>query len=179
MPESKEKSSLTHSFTHNASLTALSSSHSALHFRLSLFDAVPRPSKGERKKREEKMKKAHTQSGVSVLRLFGITLSPLFALSHSHTLNEFPFRLSSLFAFSKLWFFSCCHSSIHSYRTYQYFLLGTSLANVLDIPDIPNYTRSLAMVLQEYEHFLSSESKSKMVSRRLFMCIFFLSRTGM
>ncbi|KAF9217072.1 hypothetical protein BGZ59_006656 [Podila verticillata] len=47
-------------------------------------------------------------------------------------------------------------------RTYQYFLLGTSLANVLDIPDIPNYTRSLATVLQEYEHFLSSESKSKM-----------------
>lgn len=99
MPESKEKSSLTHSFTHTASLTALSSSHSVLHFRLSLFDAVPRPSKGERKKREEKMKKAHTQSGVSVLRLFGITLSPLFALSHSHTLNEFPFRLSPLLLF--------------------------------------------------------------------------------
>ncbi|KAG0021293.1 hypothetical protein BGZ81_009015 [Podila clonocystis] len=47
-------------------------------------------------------------------------------------------------------------------RTYQYFLLGTSLANVLDIPDIPNYTRSLATVLQEYEHFLLQESKSKM-----------------
>ncbi|KAG0088458.1 hypothetical protein BGZ93_010413 [Podila epicladia] len=47
-------------------------------------------------------------------------------------------------------------------RTYQCFLLGTSLANVLDIPDIPNYTRSLATVLQEYEHFLLQESKSKM-----------------
>ncbi|KAF9412769.1 hypothetical protein BGZ94_000924 [Podila epigama] len=47
-------------------------------------------------------------------------------------------------------------------RAFQFFSLGTSLANILDISDIPTYTRSLSSVLQEYEHFLSSESKSKM-----------------
>ncbi|KAF9195037.1 hypothetical protein BGZ51_006001 [Haplosporangium sp. Z 767] len=47
-------------------------------------------------------------------------------------------------------------------RTYQFFLLGTSLANVLDIPHLSDYAKSLSAILQEFEHFLSVESKSMM-----------------
>ncbi|KAG0199521.1 hypothetical protein BGX28_007242 [Mortierella sp. GBA30] len=47
-------------------------------------------------------------------------------------------------------------------RTHQCFLLGTSIANVLDIPHLSDYAKSLSALLQEYEHFLSVESKSKM-----------------
>ncbi|KAI7820617.1 hypothetical protein BC939DRAFT_504837 [Gamsiella multidivaricata] len=46
-------------------------------------------------------------------------------------------------------------------RAHQYFFLGTSIANVLDIPRLSDYAKSLSMVLQEYEHYLSLESKSK------------------
>ncbi|KAF9572081.1 hypothetical protein EC968_010332 [Mortierella alpina] len=47
-------------------------------------------------------------------------------------------------------------------RTHQCFLLGTSIANVLDIPHLSDYAKSLSALLHEYEHFLSSETKSKM-----------------
>ncbi|KAF9914680.1 hypothetical protein BX616_007793 [Lobosporangium transversale] len=47
-------------------------------------------------------------------------------------------------------------------RTQQYFMLGTSIANILEIPHLPDFVKSLSAVLQEFEHFQSSETKSKM-----------------
>ncbi|KAG0247998.1 hypothetical protein BG011_000652, partial [Mortierella polycephala] len=53
-------------------------------------------------------------------------------------------------------------SELAQKRTYQFFLLGISLANVLDIPHVSDYAKSLSAILHEYEHFLSVESKSMM-----------------
>ncbi|KAF9984140.1 hypothetical protein BGZ75_004284 [Mortierella antarctica] len=50
-------------------------------------------------------------------------------------------------------------------RTLNYFLLGTSLAPVLEIPNITDMLKALVVVVQEYE-FFASESKSKMMFLR-------------
>ncbi|KAF9961983.1 hypothetical protein BGZ65_009929 [Modicella reniformis] len=47
-------------------------------------------------------------------------------------------------------------------RTHQFFLLGTSIANALDIPNLSDYARALSAIMHEYEHFLSADSKLKM-----------------
>ncbi|KAI8361958.1 hypothetical protein B0O80DRAFT_90162 [Mortierella sp. GBAus27b] len=44
-------------------------------------------------------------------------------------------------------------------RTHQYFLLGTAIANILEIPHLSDYARALSATLHEYEHFLSADSK--------------------
>ncbi|ORY99609.1 hypothetical protein BCR41DRAFT_401739 [Lobosporangium transversale] len=48
-------------------------------------------------------------------------------------------------------------------RALQYFLLGTSLATVLEIPNVGDCLRALQVVIQEYEYFTASESRSKMM----------------
>ncbi|KAF9348629.1 hypothetical protein BGX26_012975 [Mortierella sp. AD094] len=48
-------------------------------------------------------------------------------------------------------------------RAMQYFLLGTSLASVLEIPNISDCLKALSVVVQEYEYFTAPESKSKMM----------------
>ncbi|KAF9276976.1 hypothetical protein BGZ68_009628 [Mortierella alpina] len=50
-------------------------------------------------------------------------------------------------------------------RTLNYFLLGTSLAPVLEIPNVTDMLKALVVVVQEYE-FFASESKSKMMFLR-------------
>ncbi|KAF9577163.1 hypothetical protein BGW38_007807, partial [Lunasporangiospora selenospora] len=47
-------------------------------------------------------------------------------------------------------------------RTLQYFLLGTSLATILDVPNLADYLKALHVVVQEYDYFTASESRSKM-----------------
>ncbi|KAG0254077.1 hypothetical protein DFQ27_007067 [Actinomortierella ambigua] len=47
-------------------------------------------------------------------------------------------------------------------RTLQYFLLGTSLATILEIPNTLDCVKALNTMLQEYEYFTASESRSKM-----------------
>ncbi|KAF9101994.1 hypothetical protein BGX27_011230 [Mortierella sp. AM989] len=47
-------------------------------------------------------------------------------------------------------------------RAHHYFLLGTSIANVLDIPNISDYAKALSSILHEFEEYISSETKSKM-----------------
>ncbi|KAG0243181.1 hypothetical protein BGX31_011136 [Mortierella sp. GBA43] len=47
-------------------------------------------------------------------------------------------------------------------RTLQYFLLGTSLATILEIPNVTDCLKAVHGVVQEYEYFTASESKSKM-----------------
>ncbi|KAI1304676.1 hypothetical protein EDD11_005076 [Mortierella claussenii] len=49
-------------------------------------------------------------------------------------------------------------------RTHQYFLLGMSIANILDIPHLSDYAKSLSAILHEFELFQSTESKTKMQS---------------
>ncbi|KAF9202858.1 hypothetical protein BGZ49_007013 [Haplosporangium sp. Z 27] len=46
-------------------------------------------------------------------------------------------------------------------RTYYYFLLGTSIANVLDIPNTSDYAKALSVILHEYDDFLAAETKQK------------------
>ncbi|KAI8358200.1 hypothetical protein B0O80DRAFT_276085 [Mortierella sp. GBAus27b] len=48
-------------------------------------------------------------------------------------------------------------------RTLQYFLLGTSLATILEIPNVTDCLKAVHGVVQEYEYFTASESKSKMM----------------
>ncbi|KAG0203688.1 hypothetical protein BGX28_004097 [Mortierella sp. GBA30] len=50
-------------------------------------------------------------------------------------------------------------------RTLHYFLLGTSLATILEIPNVTDCLKALLVVVQEYEYF-ASESKSKMMFLR-------------
>ncbi|KAG0055914.1 hypothetical protein BGZ83_007037 [Gryganskiella cystojenkinii] len=52
-------------------------------------------------------------------------------------------------------------------RALQYFLLGTSLATILEIPNTNDCLKALHRVIQEYEYFTASESKAKMVYERL------------
>ncbi|KAG0238029.1 hypothetical protein BGW42_007583 [Actinomortierella wolfii] len=47
-------------------------------------------------------------------------------------------------------------------RTLQYFLLGTSLATILEIPNTFDCVKALNTMLQEYEYFTAAESRSKM-----------------
>ncbi|KAG0057865.1 hypothetical protein BGZ83_000052 [Gryganskiella cystojenkinii] len=48
-------------------------------------------------------------------------------------------------------------------RTLPLFLLGNSIAQLLDVPHLPDFVKALSVVLNEYEHFLSSSgSRSKM-----------------
>ncbi|KAK3825478.1 MAG: hypothetical protein J3Q66DRAFT_327855 [Benniella sp.] len=48
-------------------------------------------------------------------------------------------------------------------RSLQYFLLGTSLATILEIPSVNDCLKAVYGVVQEYEYFTASESKSKMM----------------
>ncbi|KAG0003309.1 hypothetical protein BGZ65_001831 [Modicella reniformis] len=48
-------------------------------------------------------------------------------------------------------------------RSLQYFLLGTSLATILEIPNFNDCLKAVHGVVQEYEYFTASESKSKMM----------------
>ncbi|KAF9196854.1 hypothetical protein BGZ50_005928 [Haplosporangium sp. Z 11] len=48
-------------------------------------------------------------------------------------------------------------------RALQYFLLGTSLATILEIPNFTDCLKALHGVVQEYDHFAASESRSKMM----------------
>ncbi|GJJ70506.1 hypothetical protein EMPS_02855 [Entomortierella parvispora] len=48
-------------------------------------------------------------------------------------------------------------------RALQYFLLGTSLATILEIPSMADCLKALHGVVQEYEYFTGSESRSKMI----------------
>ncbi|KAI1317729.1 hypothetical protein EDD11_007903 [Mortierella claussenii] len=48
-------------------------------------------------------------------------------------------------------------------RALQYFLLGTSLASILEIPNANDCLKALHVVIQEYEYFTASESRSKMM----------------
>ncbi|KAF9093374.1 hypothetical protein BGX29_006728 [Mortierella sp. GBA35] len=48
-------------------------------------------------------------------------------------------------------------------RTMQYFMLGTSLATILEIPSHADCLKALQVVVQEYDYFIASESKSKMM----------------
>ncbi|KAG0345725.1 hypothetical protein BG004_003207 [Podila humilis] len=48
-------------------------------------------------------------------------------------------------------------------RTLQYFLLGTSLATVMDIPSSADCLRSTFNLVQEYDALTMSESKAKMM----------------
>ncbi|KAF9352739.1 hypothetical protein BGX34_011999 [Mortierella sp. NVP85] len=48
-------------------------------------------------------------------------------------------------------------------RSLQYFLLGTSLATILEIPSASDCLKAVYGVVQEYEYFTASESKSKMM----------------
>lgn len=45
----------------------------------------------------------------------------------------------------------------------QYFMLGSSLATILEIPGQTDCLKALQVVVQEYDYFIASESKSKMV----------------
>lgn len=45
----------------------------------------------------------------------------------------------------------------------QYFMLGSSLATILEIPGQADCLKALQVVVQEYDYFIASESKSKMV----------------
>lgn len=45
----------------------------------------------------------------------------------------------------------------------QYFILGSSLATILEIPSQADCLKALQVVVQEYDYFIASESKSKMV----------------
>ncbi|OAQ34570.1 hypothetical protein K457DRAFT_45469, partial [Linnemannia elongata AG-77] len=47
-------------------------------------------------------------------------------------------------------------------RTMQYFMLGSSLATILEIPGQTDCLKALQVVVQEYDYFIASESKSKM-----------------
>ncbi|KAG9073135.1 hypothetical protein KI688_000922 [Linnemannia hyalina] len=47
-------------------------------------------------------------------------------------------------------------------RTMQYFILGSSLATILEIPGQADCLKALQVVVQEYDYFIASESKSKM-----------------
>ncbi|KAF9928251.1 hypothetical protein FBU30_002518 [Linnemannia zychae] len=51
-------------------------------------------------------------------------------------------------------------------RTMQYFMLGSSLATILEIPNQADCLKALLVVIQEYEYFIASESKSKMMFLR-------------
>ncbi|KAG0306006.1 hypothetical protein BGZ97_000905 [Linnemannia gamsii] len=48
-------------------------------------------------------------------------------------------------------------------RTMQYFMLGSSLATILEIPGQADCLKALQVVVQEYDYFIASESKSKMM----------------
>lgn len=48
-------------------------------------------------------------------------------------------------------------------RTMQYFMLGSSLATILEIPGQTDCLKALQVVVQEYDYFIASESKSKMM----------------
>ncbi|KAF9579109.1 hypothetical protein BGW38_004780, partial [Lunasporangiospora selenospora] len=47
-------------------------------------------------------------------------------------------------------------------RTHHHFMLGNSMGHVLDIPHLTDFAKSLHALLNEYDNFLVSESKSKM-----------------
>ncbi|KAF9437773.1 hypothetical protein BGZ76_011159 [Entomortierella beljakovae] len=51
-------------------------------------------------------------------------------------------------------------------RAIQYFLLGTSIAPILEIPNVHDCLKALYVVVQEYEYFTAPESKSKMMFLR-------------
>ncbi|KAF9144421.1 hypothetical protein BGX30_012879 [Mortierella sp. GBA39] len=51
-------------------------------------------------------------------------------------------------------------------RTMQYFILGSSLATILEIPGQADCLKALQVVVQEYDYFIASESKSKMIFLR-------------
>lgn len=49
-------------------------------------------------------------------------------------------------------------------RTLQYFLLGTSLATILEIPSAVDCLRAMYSLIQEYDALTMSESKAKIVA---------------
>ncbi|KAF9127977.1 hypothetical protein BGW39_005453 [Mortierella sp. 14UC] len=51
-------------------------------------------------------------------------------------------------------------------RTMQYFMLGSSLATILEIPNQADCLKALQVVVQELDYFIASESKSKMMFLR-------------
>ncbi|KAG0299217.1 hypothetical protein BGZ98_010249 [Dissophora globulifera] len=48
-------------------------------------------------------------------------------------------------------------------RSIQFFLLGTSLATILEIPNSVDYIRALSQVLQEYDNYIAAEARSKSI----------------
>ncbi|KAF8963055.1 hypothetical protein BGZ46_001058 [Entomortierella lignicola] len=51
-------------------------------------------------------------------------------------------------------------------RAIQYFLLGTSIGSVIEIPSVGDCLKALYVVVQEYDDFTAPESKSKMMFLR-------------
>ncbi|RUS32148.1 hypothetical protein BC938DRAFT_476167 [Jimgerdemannia flammicorona] len=48
-------------------------------------------------------------------------------------------------------------------RTHNFYILGTSLAPILDVSNPPDYVKALSLLLQEFEYHTSDHSKPKMV----------------
>ncbi|KAG0365812.1 MAG: hypothetical protein J3R72DRAFT_196084 [Linnemannia gamsii] len=48
-------------------------------------------------------------------------------------------------------------------KTMQYFMLGSSLATILEIPNQADCLKALHVVVQEFDYFIASDSKTKMM----------------